>query len=162
MERSSLAELISRVNQLPTTDDCLDVSWVGPSSEDAISAVEQALGVEIRGSYRDFILKTGGGGLGTLYISPIPSDDPLSGCYLDTLRYREEWCAHKLPPHLIVIQRDPDDNEPMCLDTSVVKNGENPVVLAYYQSSGKVEKVADSFMDYYCEWLEPYFDGPVV
>ena len=158
MARLTLAELISKIDQLPVLDECLAVSWVGPSTEGAIATVEQALGVAICGSYRDFVLQAGGGGLDTLYISSIPPDDPLSGCYADTLRYREDWCAHKLPAHLIVIQRDLDDNEPMCLDTSVVKNGEHPVVLAYYQSSGKVEKIADSFLDYYAQWLAPYFD----
>ena len=153
---SQLTEIISRVNQLPKVDQDCSVGWVGPSTENAIACVEEALGVKIRGTYRDFILATGGGGLKDLYISPIPAENPLSGCYSDTLRYRENWCRHKLPPHLIVIQRDLDDNEPVCLDTSVEVDGENPVILFYYQSTGYIEKMADSFIEYYQEFLEPY------
>jgi hypothetical protein len=159
MDRSPLAELVAKISQLAERDDALEVSWVGPSTDEAISTVETALGVNIRGSYRDFVLLTGGGGMDTLYISPIPKDEPLSGCYSDTLWYRESWCTHRLPAHLVVIQRDLNDNEPTCLDTSVVKDGENPVVLAYYQSTGHIEKIADSFLKYYQKWLEPYFDG---
>lgn len=158
MNKASLAELIAQVDELPRHDETRNVSWVGPSNDAAIQVVEAALGVKIQGSYRDFVLATGGGGLDGLYISPIPKDAPLSGCYADTLRYREAWCPHKLPPHLLVIQRDWDDNEPVCLDTSVVKNGENPVVLAYYQSTGEIEKMADSFLDYYRKWLAPCLD----
>jgi hypothetical protein len=156
---SELAEIVLKVDRLPATDEMLSVRWEGASTEDAIASVEKALGVQIRGSYRDLLLTTGGGGLDPLYISPIPAHDPLaSGCYRDTLHYREDWCPHKLPPHLVVIQRDADDNEPVCLDTSKVVGGENPVVLFYYQSTGHSEKLADSFIQYYLDFLEPYFD----
>ena len=155
---SSLTEVISKVNQLPTVDKALFVEWLGASTEDAIKSVEVALNVKISGSYRDFILTTGGGGLDALYISPIPSDNPLFGCYSDTLHYREDWCPHKVPPHLVVIQRDLDDNEPVCLDTSIEIDGENPIVLFYYQNTGKSEKLANSFIDYYQKFLAPYFE----
>jgi hypothetical protein len=150
-------EIISKVNQLPSLDEDLSVAWVGASTEGAISAVEKALGVSICGSYRDFILATGGGGLDTLYISPISANDPLSGCCADTLRYREEY---KIPKHLVVIQRCLDDNEPMCLDTSKVFRGENPVIIFYHQSTGNSEKIANSFIEYYQAYLSPYFEEP--
>ena len=158
MNNATLSQLLAQIDALPKRDETCSVAWAGSSTHAAIQAVEEALGVKIRGSFRDLILATGGGGLDSLYISPIPKDDPLSGCYADTMHYREDWCPHKLPPHLVVIQRDWDDNEPVCLDTSIVQDGENPVVLAYYQSTGEIEKIADSFLDYYREWLAPYLD----
>ena len=155
---ASIEEIISKVNRLPELDEDLSVDWCGPSSEAAIAEVEAALDVKIHGSFRKFILLTGGGGLDSLYISPIAVDAPLDGCFRDTQHYRDDWCPHKVPPHLIVIQRDADDNEPMCLDTSREINGENPVVLFYYQSTGKEEPIADSFAAYYENFLSVYFD----
>lgn len=156
---SELTEVISKVNQLPVMDGEFSVEWGGASTEDAIATVEGALGVKIRGTYRDFLLATGGGGLDALYISPIAAKKPLAaGCYFDTLHYREGWCPHKLPSHLVVVQRDSDDNEPVCLDTSSEVDGENPVVLFYHQSTGHSERLASSFIDYYRAFLEPYFE----
>ena len=154
---SEFSELISKINKLPELDELFTVEWQGSSTEAAISIVENALGVKIRGSYRDFILATGGGGLDLLYISPISADEPLVGCYSDTLHYRDHWVLHKLPQHLVVIQRDRDDNEPVCLDTSRDVNGDNPVVL-FYPNSGHIERMAENFIDYYQDFLSPYFD----
>ena len=151
------SDLISKINKLPEFDDVFTVEWQGRSTDTAISTVENALGVRIRGSYRDFIFATGGGGLDSLYISPIPADEPLVGCYSDTLHYRDDWVPHKLPQHLVVVQRDRDDNEPVCLDTSRDLNGDNPVVL-FYLNSGHIQRLADSFIDYYQDFLSPYFD----
>jgi hypothetical protein len=159
----TLEEILSKVNRLPAVDADLSVVWAGASTEQAIGAVELALGLKIRGTFRDFLLATGGGGLDELYISPIPATQPqASGCYVDTLYYREDWRTHPLPPYLLVIQRDRDDNEPVCLDTSQEIDGENPVVLFYHQSTGRSEKLANSFIEYYQRFLEPYFqeNGP--
>ncbi len=158
MIATRLSELLARIEAIPAQLPQQTLSWAGASSNAAIAVVERALGVQITGSYRDFILATGGGGVDSLYISPITDAAPLQGCHEDTLRYREDWCPHRLPPQLVVIQRDEDDNEPMCLDTSVVIDGENPVVLYYYQSSGRIEPVADSFLAYYTEFLGPRLD----
>lgn len=149
--------LIAKINQLPEHDALTSVQWQGRSTEQAITSVENSLGVSLRGSYRDFILATGGGGLDSLFISQIPASEPLVGCYADTVHYRADWVAQPLPQHLVVIQCDAADNEPVCLDTSIVANGENPVVL-YYLHSGHIERLADSFLAYYQDFLSPYFD----
>ncbi|MDD2701410.1 MAG: SMI1/KNR4 family protein [Sideroxydans sp.] len=154
----TLSRLVEKIEKLPELIEGQAVNWVGPSSEAAIHTVEEALQVKIIGSFRDFLLLKGGGGLDTLYISGIPLDDPMSGVYSDTIYFREDWCPHRLPQHLIVIERDADDNEPICLDTSQVVEGENPVVLYYYNSTGFTEKLAPSFMKFYENYLEPYFD----
>jgi hypothetical protein len=153
----TLPNIIARVNELPRADDELEVEWVGPSSLEALQQVENILGVQIQGSYREFVLDVGGGGLASFRISPIPQDRPTLGACSDTLDYRRR--PHRpMPHHLVVIQRDADDNEPFCLDTSRIINGENPVVLYYHQSSGYVESIADSFIEFYLKYLEPYFD----
>jgi hypothetical protein len=153
----TLANIIARVNQLPRADDELEVEWVGPSSPEAIQRVENILGVHIQGGYREFVLAVGGGGLRQFYISPVPRDRPADGACSDTLDYRQR--SHRPMPHyLVVIQRDADDNEPLCLDTSRIINGENPVVLYYHQNTGYIESIADSFLEFYLNCLEPYFD----
>jgi hypothetical protein len=153
----TLTNVIARVSQLPKVDDELEVEWVGPSSPEAIQQVENILGVHIQGGYRAFVLAVGGGGLRQFYISPIPQDRPADGACSDTLDYRQH--SHRpMPHHLVVIQRDADDNEPLCLDTSRIINGENPVVLYYHQSTGYIESIADSFFEFYLNYLEPYFD----
>ena len=155
-----LNALIARVDQVAQQSEGeYSVQWAGASSEAALTALEQALGVLISGSFRDFIVQTGGGGLDTLSISTIPAHEPLGGLgtvHGDTLRYRQGWAA-PLPAHLVVIQRSEDDNEPFCLDTSRVQDGENPVVLFYHQSTGSVEPIADSFLEFLEEYLEPYW-----
>lgn len=156
-----LDSLIARIDQLAQQSKGEhEVQWAGAGSDAAIATLEQALGVHISGSFREFILKTGGGGLDTLRISAIAASEPLGGLgtvHGDTLHYRKGWVA-PLPAHLIVIQRCPDDNEPFCLDTSRVKDGENPVVLFYHQSTGSVERVAGSFVAFLAEYLEPYWE----
>ena len=156
-----LNALIARVDGVARQSEGeYSVQWAGASSQAAIAELEQALGVRISGSFRDFIVKTGGGGLDSLSISTIPAHEPLGGLgtvHGDTLHYRTGWPA-SLPAHLVVIQRSEDDNEPFCLDTSRVQDGENPVVLFYHQSTGRVEPIAASFTAFLEDYLEPYWE----
>jgi hypothetical protein len=155
-----LDALIAKVNQLPDLLDMFDVTWWQPCTPEAIAAVEAALGVRITGGFRDFLLRVGGGGLESLRISGIDPAAPLApgfgGVYADTRHYRES-SKRPLPAHLIVIERDEDDNEPFCLDTSRVIDGENPVVLFYHQSTGAIEPIAPGFTAFYAQYLEPDF-----
>lgn len=65
-----------------------------------------------------------------------------------------------MPPHLVVVQRDHDDNEPFCLDTSRVVAGENPVVLFYPGSRSRhIDRIAPSFIDFYEDYLAPHLDS---
>ncbi|MDZ7867071.1 SMI1/KNR4 family protein [Acidovorax sp.] len=160
-DQESMDRLIARIDQLAHLPDGEhSVDWAGASSQAALTALEQALGVRISGSFRTFILKTGGGGLDSLCISTIPASEPLGGLgsvHGDTLHYREGWAA-PLPAHLVVIQRSQDDNEPFCLDTSRVQDGENPVVLFYHQSTGRAEPIAGSFIAFLEDYMEPYWE----
>lgn len=154
--------LTARLHELAQRDDDVEVAWAGASTEQALAALEHALGARIAGSFRDFILHTGGG-LDLFRISTVPADDPLAGpgsVHGDTLHWRHDGGGVPLPPHLVVVQRDQDDNEPFCLDTSRVVLGENPVVLFYPGSrSGHVDRIAPSFIDFYEDYLAPYFDS---
>jgi hypothetical protein len=153
--------LIARIDRLALVDDEIDVSWGAPSTPEAISMLETALRIRLPESFVRFQRRTGGGGPDGLSISTIPREAPLGGVgtvYGDTLHYREPWRAHALPAALVVIQRDPDDNEPFCLDTSRFEGDECPVVLFYHQSSGSSEIVADSFVGFYERYLQPYFE----
>lgn len=62
--------------------------------------------MRIVGSFRDFILRTGGGGLDLFRIGEVPADDPLGGLgtvHGDTLHYRHGAGGAPLPSHLVVI-----------------------------------------------------------
>ena len=150
----ALKKIVQKVESLPE-----DITWNGPATDSRIESVETALSCKFPSTYREFLRLTGGGGLESLWISGIEADDVLSesfgSVYGDTILYREEW---RLPPHLIIIQRDQDENEPFCLDTSNFEGDECPVVL-YYSNTGKAEKVSDNFALFYSKYLEPYFEG---
>lgn len=154
--------LVARMQASARHSEDVYCNFAGTSTEQAIASVEQALGVRISGSFRDFMLKTGGGGLDTFSISAIPEAAPLGGLgtvHGDTLHYRQGFWASPLPPHLVVIQRDLDDNEPFCLDTSRTVAGENPVVLFYPASrNGHVDRIAPSFIDFLDKHLGPRLD----
>lgn len=154
--------LIGRLGRLAEDSDEAEVAWEGPCPPEAIASVENALGVRIAGSFRDFLLKAGGGGLDMFSISGVPSVEPLGGLgtvHGDTLHYRQGAWTSPLPPHLVVIQRDQDDNEPFCLDTSRTVDGENPVVLFYPSTrDGHADRIAASFIDFLEKYLEPYFE----
>ncbi len=158
---AQIARIVARINDLLTYDsEC--VSWEGPASDIAIDQVEASLGVRFPASFREFLRQTGGGGLDRLSISSVENENPVKkaygSVYGDTLHYREEWVPHPLPTHLVVIQRDADDNEPFCLDTSRMRNGECPVVL-YYLNTGRVERVSPDFLAFYEKYLNPHFDA---
>lgn len=150
--------LVARINSILSVLE--DVVWEGPTPADSISSVEGALGVQFPISFRTLLLLTGGGGVESFPISSIPSDDPLAdntGAICgDTHHYRKSWVPYPLPDHLVVIQRDANNNEPFCLDTSEWLGSECPVVL-YYYNTGEIEKVAPNFFTFYENYLERLF-----
>lgn len=150
--------LVVRINSILSTFE--DVVWDGPASTGSIRSVESALGVQFPVSFKILLLMTGGGGVESFPISSIPPDNPLAdnvgAIYGDTVHYRKSWVPQPLPSHLVVIQRDANDNEPFCLDTSEWVGSECPVVL-YYYSTGKIEKIAPNFLTFYENYLEPLF-----
>lgn len=150
--------LVARIDAELAADG---IAWSGPASEQAVAAVENTLGVRFPASFRTFLRLTGGGGVESFPISSVDSD-PLAiqygTVYADTLHYREPWVPKPLPGHLVVVQRDADDNEPFCLDTSKWSGEECPIVL-YYLNSGKFERIAPDFLTFYEQYLEPRFES---
>jgi len=150
--------LIGRIDDLAATDD-YQVNWTGGVTDDAIADVEKRLDVRLPESYKAFARLVGGEGIEIFPISSIATGDNAPGTLVDhTLHYREPWVRHPLPKHLVVIQRDFDDNEPLCLDTSTWTAGECPVVL-YYLDSGTCDPIAVDFLTFYEVYMQPNFDN---
>lgn len=149
-----LRTLIERITDAHADGDS---PWYGPAPESAITELEAALGVRLPASYRAFLRLVGGGSDGFFLSGIDPVERPLSesgGTALgDTRDYREPWVAFPLPPHLVVVQRCPDDNEPFCLDTSRFDGDECPVVL-YYLHLGSVDEIAPDFVTFWERYAE--------
>lgn len=132
----------------------VDVWVAGPQSEAAIVELERALGIKMPPSYREFLARFGGLGLGDSFISGIIDNQPLvegtGYLHWDTQHYRNDYA---MPIHLLVVQ--PDGEAPYCLDSSTPgPDGEFPVV-CYELHSGHMERMAGSFR----EWLVASLKG---
>lgn len=137
------------------------ITW-RPVSIELVTEVENALDLQLPPSFLEFICEYGGGGINGLEISGILRDDPLATnegtLFGDTYNYRKE---HGLPLNLLVIQSDPDGNDPHCLDTSEVDEiGENPVI-CYSLYQGNTTRLANDFVEYYLKFSEPYINNIV-
>lgn len=104
-----------------------DLWLAGPQSDAAIAELERAIGFVMPKSYREFLSRYGGFGIGGSFISGIVDGLPLSSdagsLFGDTQRHRKEF---GMPAHLLVVQADED--APYCLDMSAARDGEFPVV----------------------------------
>jgi len=147
---ATLDELIEKVKHAGHT-----VEFYGPQNEAKINVLASALGAELPPSFREFLRTYGGGGIVGEWISGIYRGQPLlknEGSVLgDTLRWRER--SH-LPTELVVVYTQ-DDEICWCLDTtSKSKNGENPVVSFDFSTPHRTVKIADSFQDFFKDYLE--------
>lgn len=139
--------LIARIR-----DDGREVWIAGPQSEEAIVALERAIGNTMPPSYRRFLARFGGFGIVNSFISGILADKPLERnvgwVYGATHRFR---CDYDMPEHLLVVQSDED--APYCIDTSNRSpDGENPLV-CYELHSRRVGRIAASFGEWFIDWL---------
>ncbi len=124
----------------------------GPAADSAISAAEEALGVEFPPSYRQF-LKTFGGialptHLGIVHdFVGISDNGSIAGDAVDvvgrTMRAREE---HKLAGHLVIVGMGAEFQEWFCLDLSKPRaNGEYPIVLFDARDNALDQQFYDDF-----------------
>ena len=98
----------------------------GATPED-IAAAERILGVSFTESYRHFLSDFGWGRFSHQELYGLGSDVPsYADLIRNTLVERSEM-EPSLPSHLIPVMNDGAGNH-YCLDTAIVKNGENPVV----------------------------------
>jgi len=129
-----------------------EVFWQGKASAESIRHIEAQLKTRLPDSFRDFLVRYGGGGLIGEEISGIEDDDPsleYRGTVLgDTLRCRADFA---LPSHLIVIYLGADDVV-WCLDTSAMEKSECPVV-SYDFYSKSVKQLANSFSQFFAEYV---------
>src|SRR5688572_5164735 len=133
MAAPTVAQLVKRIDAELAPSGEHEVDWHGPASDADLQAIEARLGCRLPASFREFLVMTGGGGLRPLYVSTAAINDEGGSVIGDTMYWREEY---KMPSHLVVIERDWDDNEPMCLDTSAFRGDECPVVLFYPHVDG--------------------------
>ena len=153
--KSAVANLVERINAELAPWEEHDVRWHGPASEEELLAIEGRLGCRLPASFREFLRLTGGGGPQSLCVSTSAVDGGGGSVIGDTLYWREQF---GLPPHLVVVQRDWDDNEPFCLDTSAFDGDECPVVLFYPLARNPIQRIAPDFPSWYAKYLEPHFD----
>lgn len=135
--------------------DDIDIDFNGPQTEQSIETVEVALGYRLPPSYRQFVLEYGG----STIISGIYGNQPLAehvgNVVFDTLRTR----ADGLADHYIVIYRDLDTEQVVCLNALESDcNGEYPVFM-YDIYSNKYQLIADHFMNYIEETLQSIIDS---
>jgi hypothetical protein len=144
-----ISELLDQI----AASNVKDVVWVGPASESDIDTIEQELRCRLPRSFREFLRLVGGGGVPGLEVSGVGARDEFGSVIYDTKAWREEY---GLPEHLIIVQRDADDNEPFCLDTSAFSGDECPVLLYYpHRTPPVTEWIAADFASWYANYLAP-------
>lgn len=124
----------------------------GAQTEEVVAGLEQALGVTMPPSYRQFLLRYGGLGIGDSFISGIVEDNPLDegmgSLFGDTQRFRQDY---GLPEHLLVVQADED--APYCLDTSHPGPGGEYPLVSFELHSQQASSLAPTFGQWLTEWL---------
>ena len=131
-----------------------ELEFAGKQNKNSIRILETQLGIKLPASYVEFLEQYGAGGIVGAWISGICDNDPLKTdygfVYGDTLRTRIDF---NLDTHFIVIFRDEIDLI-WCLDTRHLdENGEYPVVSIDVYNGNMVEKTANSFGDFFEEYL---------
>ena len=148
-----MAEFDDLVEKVRNSGDT--VEFYGPQDEAAIDTLAAALGTTLPHSFRRFLGEYGGGGVVGEWISGIYNGQPLlndrGSVFGDTKRWREQ---HSLPSTLVVIYTQ-DDEVCWCLDTTkFTRDAENPVVSFDVAKPRQLAKIADSFPDFFREYLE--------
>jgi hypothetical protein len=122
-----------------------------PATQEELAAAEEALGCQLPVSYRSFQLEFGDAADSPVDIysvrTPEPSEANIVGINLDA---RHDLYP-RLPSHLIAFS-DNGGGDVLCFDTSVLHDGENPVVWWDHErdEAQHPELAASSFLD----WLE--------
>lgn len=126
--------------------------WLaGGASLDLVSNLEEAFGVILPETYKEFLLELGSLSIGDISISGITCenlDDGGGSVLSDTLYFQKDY---DLPENLIVIQ--PDEDAPYCLDTTDKNSVGEMSVVCFEIQSGEQNQIADNFED----WFFRYF-----
>ena len=123
-------------------DDGEEFEWFGPTDERLVSRTEKLLEYTCPPDLREFLLSYGGGGVLNEWVSGVGDEDKDNQCgYIlaDTAYYRE---TYGIPEEFIVLQRDPDDNEPYCISRL------NNAIYCVGLHSREDSKIADTFSEF--------------
>ncbi len=122
-----------------------------PATPEELAAAEEALGCRLPASYRSFQLEFGNAANSPVDIYSVQTAEP-SELNIVRINLDERHDTYpRLPAHLIAFS-DSGGGDLLCFDTSVVHEGENPVVWWDHEGdeSQHPEPAALSFLD----WLE--------
>jgi hypothetical protein len=123
-----------------------------PASSQSVGQLENALGIRLPPSYKQFLLRFGAAAVGDSIVSGIVDDNPLcaeGGTLLgDTARLRAE---QRLPRRYLVVQ--PNEDAPHCFDTLGPAHEGEFAVVCYEFHSGHAQNIASSFN----EWMLKFF-----
>lgn len=126
------------------------------ANEAEITEAERALGITIRGGYRQFLLKFGWGGRSAFEMYGLGEDVPSYLSLVGMTQSERMEMEPPLPPYLLPLMNDGGGNH-YCLDTRIV-TGEPPVVLWIHDES--VDQVpaiqASSFVVWFARLLDEH------
>jgi hypothetical protein len=151
----TIDELIQRVRKAGHS-----VEFYGPQGDEKINDLAAALGTDLSPSFREFLRRYGGGGVVGEWISGIYGGQPLltnqGSVFGDAVRWRER---HHLPPDFVPVYTQ-EDEVCWCLDTARNgRDGESPIVSFDKSNPHHATKIADSFEEFFREYLEIHSQG---
>lgn len=96
---NTIDELLNKLRHAGT-----DVWLAGPQTESSINALENAIGIRMPPSYRNFLAKFGGMGIDDSFVSGIIDGDPVGAgtgwLVADTIRFRNDY---GMPNYLLTV-----------------------------------------------------------
>lgn len=122
-----------------------------PATHEEIAAAEEVLGCRLPASYRSFQLEFGNAAHSPVDIYSVRTREPSELSIVGINLSERHDTYPRLPPHLIAFS-DSGGGDLLCFDTSVLHDGENPVVWWDHEGdeAQHPEPAASSFLD----WLE--------
>lgn len=158
---TDLEPLLERVRDA-LGPDAVDIH--GPQPDQAIEALENALGRTLPDDFKVYLRQYGllafADGDANMY-SGITDGDPFSeqggSAYGETVRLRTE---HRLPKHLLVIRMDPDGDAPSCLDLARLRPNRTCPVVGYMLYNGDAWDEAQSFYEWVAARVDMMCEDP--
>ncbi|WP_080682328.1 SMI1/KNR4 family protein [Sorangium cellulosum] len=123
------------------------------ATEEDIAAAEQALGIPLRGGYRDFLRSFGWGGVSHFELYGLGADVPQYLHLVSITQSERRTMTPRLPPHLIPIMNDGGGNL-FCLNTTI----NEPTIVLWDHEHGEDQQPeweASTFV----EWLDRLLDA---
>ena len=132
-------------------DQCLGTG----ADEAEIRLAEEALGIRIHGSYRDFISRFGWGGVGHVELYGLGKDVPPHLNLVRITKSERTEMRPMLPKYLLPIMNDGAGNL-YCADTMFMRGNEPRVV--FWDHDGMEDQEMEVVADDFSEWLKMMID----